>query len=294
MDILNLLRHQDPIRRKENGWWVFFCPFCEDNDGHLHLNKKKNFWHCFKCAEKGKIDISVSLLDTHNIQVDKGKELGSYIFNDIMETYIFNNLLECKSIASEIILEAILNRGLSIQNIIDYDVSICDVYPFEGRGIIFWKPYGPDKPARYLVARRITSGPPKYLNPVVNKNFIWTLFNPENPPIRMTLVEGFFDAHNVNKVCCAGALLGKTLNPAQLNFLYDMKNKGLKEIVILLDRVGVVKFNRLGQKIANETDSTMKLYNKLKDFFIVKPKFLEFYEDPGKANLNYLEDLIHG
>jgi CHC2 zinc finger len=302
-NVLELIKFQKPIRVKDNGYKVYFCPYCDDETGHLHLNLKKNFYHCFKCSTNGKINSfgwsgkgPVFYADQYKDKQHLDGKIDTLDFNDLMKTLNFRDLNhDYKGVTEQLIYNSMKNRGLTVDEMRRYDLSVTDDYPYTGRAILFWRPLEESSP-KYLIARQVCSPPPKYLNPMVVKDFLWTTFYIDQVPKSAVLVEGTFDAITLSRYGYpAMGLLGKTLGKKQLDFLFDLQEKGLKEIKIMLDRPGFRKYKITeGRKRAlpNEVDATMILYNKLKDYFKVKPIFLEHAHDPDSASEDYIVELL--
>lgn len=43
--------------KQRAGWWRSPCPFCEGRDPTLSYNPETGYWHCFRCRERGTLDV---------------------------------------------------------------------------------------------------------------------------------------------------------------------------------------------------------------------------------------------
>lgn len=333
--ILELIKHQKPRRVKRaytkssnlktTEEKVYDCPLCDDTGGHLNVNEKKNLWHCFKCGSGGKVDplrgilknVPFTTVPNHNSDININTV--RIPISQIIEEANFSRIINRRNKDQLLRLESKSNiygkadiwgvdcmifeyfadrRGWSINEMIRYKLSHSIVAPYDDRGVIFWRPTK-DADPKYFVARAIPplTDHPRYLNPPNTKDFLWTTFYLDKIPKKMVLVEGAMDAVPTARVCPAGAILGSQLSDGQINFIYDLKKGGLKEVVVLLDkataRKKILRQDGTTRTLKNETDKTMCIYNQLKDFIKVTPVFMEYAKDPGSASPDYLEDLIN-
>jgi DNA primase len=221
-----------------------YCPFCHHHKKKLQINLETQKWHCWVCDAKGKrIASLLKKLHTDSKKIQKLYEIygddyvvySKEIDEEVIELRLPN---EFKSLSSEpkginpIYKKAKLyleSRGITISDIIKYNIGYCDGGLYNGRVII--PSYDLNNKLNYFIARSVFEEEKfKYKNPPVSKNVI--IFENQinwNEPI--TIVEGVFDALAVRRNSIP--ILGKFIPKKLIDTIYD---KGVKNINILLDK----------------------------------------------------------
>jgi DNA primase len=220
------------------------CPFCHHHKKKLQINLETQQWHCWVCDSKGKR--IASLLRKLHVDSKKLQKLYEIYGNDYVvysndseeETIELRLPSEFKSLLHE---PRGLNptykkakhyadsRGITIEDIIRYNIGYVDSGIYSGRIII--PSYDVNNKLNYFIARSVFEEEKfKYKNPPVSKNVI--MFENQinwNEPI--TLVEGVFDAMAVKRNSIP--ILGKFIPKKLIENIYD---KRVKNINILLDK----------------------------------------------------------
>jgi DNA primase len=220
-----------------------YCPFCHHHKKKLQVNIQTQQWHCWVCDAKGKkIQRLLKKLHVDSHKLKKIYEIygDDYIVysNDSDEEKIelklpkeFKSLLHEPSGINPVFRKAkqyAYSRGITIEDIIRYNIGYVDSGIYSGRLII--PSYDGDNRLNYFIARSVFDDEKfKYKNPPVSKNVI--MFENQinwNEPI--TIVEGVFDAMAVKRN--AIPILGKFIPKKLMENIY---HKGVKTINILLD-----------------------------------------------------------
>lgn len=217
------------------GNYAFKCPFCSHHKNKLEVSlrttaKKENFWHCWVCDAKGKT--IRALFKQAQASPDKFKDLSLLIqptaVNDnstsnevivlpaefISLTNPLSHILNEKGldrvaqIESKHAFRFLNKRGITVDDIIKYNIGFCKEGPYAGRVII--PSYDANGMLNYFVARAYKDSDRKYKNPpVASKEIIGLeLYINWNAPI--ILCEGMFDAITIKRNCIP--LLGKVLH----------------------------------------------------------------------------------
>lgn len=220
-----------------------YCPFCHHHKKKLQVNIQTQQWHCWVCDAKGKkIQRLLKKLQVDSSKLKKIYEIygDDYVVysNDSEEEKIelrlpkeFKSLLHEPTGINPVFRKAKYyanSRGITIEDIIRYNIGYVDSGIYSGRLII--PSYDGDNRLNYFIARSVFEDEKfKYKNPPVSKNVI--MFENQinwNEPI--TIVEGVFDAMAVKRN--AIPILGKFIPKKLMENIY---HKGVKTINILLD-----------------------------------------------------------
>jgi len=224
------------------GETYFVCPFCHHNRPKFAINLHSLKWHCWHCNKRGNsLVVLCKQLDLSREQIAELKRLLSaddarkYAqFDEFTATELslpeeFTPLWKPKpNLSYRHALSYILKRGISVSEIIRYNIGYCTTGPYAGRVIV--PSYDANDVLNYFVARAYYGNTGlKYKNPPVSKNVIVfdQLINWELPII---LCEGVFDAMAIKYN--AIPLLGKHLPP---NLLTKMIEKQTSTVFIMLD-----------------------------------------------------------
>ena len=201
------------------GNFAFKCPFCTHHKNKMEVSlrttaKRENFWHCWVCGAKGKT--LLSLFKKIKAPQDKINELNILIIPDKAgknieigvlelpkefialtnhETFITDRVAQ---IESKHALRFLRSRGITVEDIIKYNIGFCKEGKYGHRIII--PSYDNNRRLNYFIARDYKGETPqKYKNPpVAAKDVIgFELYINWDAPI--ILVEGMFDALTIKR-----------------------------------------------------------------------------------------------
>ena len=201
------------------GNFAFKCPFCTHHKNKMEVNlrttaKRENFWHCWVCGAKGKT--LLSLFKKIKAPQDKINELNILIIPDKAGKNIEIGVLELPKefialinhetlitdrvaqIESKHALRFLRSRGITVEDIIKYNIGFCKEGKYGHRIII--PSYDNNRKLNYFIARDYKGETPqKYKNPpVAAKDVIgFELYINWDAPI--ILVEGMFDALTIKR-----------------------------------------------------------------------------------------------
>lgn len=246
----------------KRGWLKsqsFVCPFC-GREGKLGINPSTDFFHCFRCDEKGQLmDLLLSLerVDTFNegLQIlekykDRGfqlqreervelKELAPMILPEG-----FRLLNQGKSQIAKSARAYIKGRGFDINHLSKMGWGYATDKEHFGYIII---PYYKDHQIIYYNARNYMSSGPRYLNPNIGESSLGKsqiLYNEEALYMYKSiyLCEGVFNAIAISKdrsICTAG----KYISQYQINKIIKSP---VERVIIALDGDALDKSIQLG------------------------------------------------
>lgn len=235
--LTNLFNHRPNIQK--NGEELsFYCPKCNHYKKKLTININKEYFHCWVCDFRGKS--FYSLLKSINAPKQFYKILCNAKKRYVYKTTDFKSetlslpeefkplYKSNKSFVYKNCLKYCLNRGLSIYEIIRYNIGYCDNGEFKNRVII--PSYDINNKLNFFCGRDIFNSKLKYKLCSSSKNIIgFESFINFNQSIN--LVEGVFDAFSVRYN--AIPLFGKTLsNNLKLKFIL----KKPPRVNVLLDK----------------------------------------------------------
>ena len=201
------------------GNFAFKCPFCTHHKNKMEVSlrttaKRENFWHCWVCGAKGKT--LLSLFKKIKAPQDKINELNILIIPDKAGKNIEIGVLELPKefialtnhetlitdrvaqIESKHALRFLRSRGITVEDIIKYNIGFCKEGKYGYRIII--PSYDNNRKLNYFIARDYKGETPqKYKNPpVAAKDVIgFELYINWDAPI--VLVEGMFDALTIKR-----------------------------------------------------------------------------------------------
>jgi hypothetical protein len=261
------------------------CPFCHHHKKKLQINLDNQNWHCWVCNAKGRT--INSLLRKLNVDIRAITKLKD-IYGDVEPNSStpdeepklflpkeFKQLYnKPKGLFNPIYNKAIhylKERGITIKDIIKYNIGYCENGLYGGRIII--PSYDSDDELNYFVARSFYEDEPyKYKNPPVSRDVIVfeDMINWNEP---ITLVEGVFDSFSVKRNVIP--MLGKFLLSKLKN---KIREKGVKEINILLDSDAI-------------SDSTKHADYFIKNGISVK-NIIPEDKDAGEMGFQKVNDLI--
>jgi DNA primase len=260
----------EPLRKK--GDQEFYnCPYHEDEKGHLGVNLKKGIFHCFKCGVSGKLDdLKVSMSEYENKVKDfllgKKEDKPKEDFKlSLPES--FTKITQESGMA----YRYLVNRGITYEEIEDFNIGYCTFGPFEER--VIFPIYKADR-LTYYVGRAYTPREPKYLNAPVPKagNIFKTFVDRVDAAI---ICEGIFDAIKIGKKYPAICILGKVING---NDQIISIAKATKKAYVLLDR-DAQKEGFIASQVLNYYIPTQVM-------------LLEVTKDPGDLTDEQLEKIL--
>jgi len=220
---------------------TFNCPFCKHtHKKKLNVNLITEKWHCWVCGAGGhkvfglfkrlrveqrffNILSKITGNSPSNVKYDKEYEivLLPSEFKPLSESNI-------KDPEAKNALSYLISRGLTVQDILKYNIGYCGSGKYNGMIII--PSYDQDGTLNFFTGRSYYNVRFKHLNPTVSKDIIgFDLFINWELPI--TIVEGAFDAIAVKRN--AIPLFGKQiLDKLKIKIL----EKGVKRVNVVLDR----------------------------------------------------------
>ena len=198
------------------GNYAFKCPFCTHHKNKMEINlrttaKRENFWHCWVCGAKGKT--LLSLFKKIKAPQDKINELNILIVPSKKEEHVAISALELPKefislsnpiedkiaqIEAKHALKFLKKRGITINDVIKYNIGFCKEGKYEYRVIIpSYDEYGK---LNYFIARDYKEPSlQKYKNPPASAKDVigFELYINWDAPI--ILVEGMFDALTIKR-----------------------------------------------------------------------------------------------
>jgi len=235
-DILSSLFKHSPTVQKSGEELLFYCPKCDHYKKKLNINIVSGYYHCWVCNFRGKGFISLlknlkapseyySLLDIKVKKTDFNKQENKVLSlpEDFHPLY-----KKSKDFNYKHALNYCFNRGLTVHEIIRYNIGYCKEGNFKNRVIV--PSYDKDKKLNFYCGRDFFDGYMKYRLCESSKNIVgFESLTDFRYPI--TLVEGVFDAFSVkyNVIPLFGKLLSENLKlkllkspPPRVNVLLDI------------------------------------------------------------------------
>ncbi len=256
-DIVNLLNRVIGNRGrqlKKANEYMYWSPFTSHHKPKLQINIQTQKWHCWISNQGGhKLFQLFRKLNANKEQYDELKD----IVGESKSLSSFNSKVKKKtlhlpkefhplwnggdSIIKRHALSYIAKRGMSMADIIRYNIGYCSEGLYTNRIIV--PSYDCDGNINYFVGRDIYSGGMKYKNPPISKDVIgFDLFINWDEPI--VLCEGVFDAMAIKRN--AIPLFGKTIPNKLMKKIYE---KQTKTIYILLDSDAIKDAIKLTDKL---------------------------------------------
>jgi hypothetical protein len=266
------------------------CPSCGDAKGHFYFNRNKGVGHCKKCdyAPNRSIlvrDLGLSkyrdepLLDSIIVGIEdlEAEEYSDDDDDPEEEQRLFVPLPPSAYPVTfnRHALMYLFSRGLSLEEVIEYNLMYCGKGKYAGRIII--PMYLQDGSLAGFIGRGIYtwSSKPKYKFPAgFRKSHI--LYGIDTIPLgcsNIICVEGPFDRFRVgaNSV----AVLGKTISAAQMNLILE---KAPESVTLLFD--------------SDAKDDAIKTSAVVSHYLPVKVVILPDGEDPGTMPRRTLMHMI--
>ena len=266
-----------------NDEYVFHCPYCKHEKRKFSVNLKRNVYKCWVCNQRGRSLYRVvrrfgSFKDQEGwraltgapredlsrfeamFEVEKEEEIVQVV--DLPKD--FRSLTRKKlDQRAKRVTKYLENRGIDKKDILHWKVGYCSQGRYRDR--VIFPSFNEDGNPNYFVARSITEGDFKYLNPAASRNIIFNeLYLDFDKEI--TIVEGIFDAMKAGN---AVPILGSTLSENSLLFKKIIKHD--TPVLLALDKDAkwkAVKIKRLLLKYGIE----------------VRELDLEEYEDVGEMS----------
>ena len=267
---------------------AYRCPHCKHHKPKLEVNFTENKngynpWHCWVCNKKGKT--LLSLFKGINVPYEKIQELKSLVKVNIPSGEIETKTEKIKlpkeykplqniskhNLAGRHAVAYLKNRGVTVDDILKYNIGYCDKGQYKGMIII--PSYDANGQLNYFVARNFDrSSYIKYKNPPISRNIIpFELFINWDSPL--VLCEGPFDAMAIKRN--AIPLLGKNI---QANLMKKIVLSTVKKIYIALDKDAIKSALGFCETFLNEG----------KEVYLVELND----KDPSELGFNHFTHLI--
>lgn len=240
------------------GNYAFHCPFCNHRKKKLEVNlvpnkKNENPWHCWVCDARGKT--LHSLFKRKKVNKDKYESLHSILGTtekyDVVVThtkvelpkeYIPLNNISKSNILARHALSYLKKRGLSVYDILSYQIGYCEKGRFANKLII--PTYNSEDELEYFVARSfLPNAHRKYDAPVSDKNIIG-FENRINWDIPIVLCEGAFDAIAIKRN--AIPLFGKNISK---KLMKKIVTNSVKKVYLALDEDAIKSTFKISEQL---------------------------------------------
>jgi DNA primase len=195
---------------KSSEEYLFYCPFCKHHKKKLSININKNYYKCWVCGLKGKIEfllknfpvqykqwLEITKSPELSVEVNlrdlflKEKKKNIDICVDVKLPDNFVSLVGNFSAASKGARKYLCDRGVTEEDINTWKLGYTSGGDLGGRIVI--PSFDCNGCLNYFVARTFLNDFIKYKNPSESKDIIFNeLYVDYNQPI--ILVEGVFDA----------------------------------------------------------------------------------------------------
>lgn len=240
------------------GNYAFHCPFCNHRKKKLEVNlvpnkKNENPWHCWVCDARGKT--LNSLFKRKKVNKDKINSLHSILGTtekydtvvqninvELPEEYQPLNRISKSNILARHALSYLKKRGLSVQDILSYQIGYCERGRFANKLII--PSYNSDGELEYFVARAfLPDAKRKYDAPVSDKNIIG-FENRINWDLPIVLCEGAFDAIAIKRN--AIPLFGKNISK---KLMKKIVTNSVKKVYLALDEDAIKSTYKISEQL---------------------------------------------
>lgn len=266
-----VLKQTSKVRKGHEA--VYYCVFCNHYKKKLEINVDTQNWHCWICNARGKSIRSLF----KKLQVNRqyyselykiiGKnDSGNYNkvsqFNKNTELSLppeFHPLnLPLKSLEYGNALSYLMNRGVTKDDILRYNIGFCEYGEYNKRIII--PSYDANGNLNFFSSRTYCDNFFKYKNPPWSKNIIGfeLLINWDVP---VTLVEGAFDGISIRKnaIPLFGTIMPNKLKEAiiengvwRVNIVLD--NDALKKAIEIYDFIEKLKIQEIDVHVVQLKD----------------------------------------
>lgn len=274
---------------KSQNEYLIRCPYCGDHKTHNHcfVNPVKGRFMCHYCGENGFL---LRLLKEHGDGVEIERSAGTFEKKKFKEVdwKQFRLVTGMNSTMDRMALTYLKSRGITKDEIIDYDIRYSDYGRYYGRVLIpiyETNVEGDSEMMSFMARSFIDKVKPKYLYPHHGETKLTTsecIFNWDcqlevgsNVPV---IVEGGFDAIAVSAVVGYEGLsiLSKQMSQAQLN-----------KLLRLADRTFYVLLDGDARKDAIKIAKKLESYGR--QVYVAE---LSGDDDPASIDIHVLEDVL--
>ncbi len=240
------------------GNYAFHCPFCNHRKKKLEVNlvptkKNLNPWHCWVCDARGKT--LHSLFKRKKVSKEKFQSLHSILGTtekydtvvqdinvELPKEYIPLNHIPRSNIVARHAISYLKKRGLSIHDILSYQIGYCEQGRFANKIII--PSYDLDGKLEYFIARAfLPDAIRKYDAPVSDKNIIG-FENRINWNLPIVLCEGAFDAIAIKRN--AIPLFGKNISK---KLMKKIVTNSVKKVYLALDEDAIKSTFKISEQL---------------------------------------------
>tara|TARA_B100000085_G_scaffold139041_2_gene126733 strand:+ start:841 stop:1770 length:930 start_codon:yes stop_codon:yes gene_type:complete len=240
------------------GNYAFHCPFCNHRKKKLEVNlvptkKNLNPWHCWVCDARGKT--LHSLFKRKKVSKEKFQSLHSILGTtekydtvvqdinvELPKEYIPLNHIPRSNIVARHAISYLKKRGLSIHDILSYQIGYCEQGRFANKIII--PSYDLDGKLEYFIARAfLPDAIRKYDAPVSDKNIIG-FENRINWDLPIVLCEGAFDAIAIKRN--AIPLFGKNISK---KLMKKIVTNSVKKVYLALDEDAIKSTFKISEQL---------------------------------------------
>ncbi len=241
--------------------YAFYSPFVDHYKPKLEINirinsKGDNPWHCWISDEKGKtikslfkkIRVSKQVWDEYNYIFSKVSRYSiTDNVNDITHVELPREFIPLykkqNTIQYKHALNYVLNRGITPEQIVKYNIGYCESGEYNEKIII--PSYDENGKLNFFVGRSFYETKFKHKNPKVSKDIVgFDLFVNWNTPL--VLCEGAFDAIAIRRN--AVPLFGKTIPSSLEKKIIDHK---VSKVYICLDSDALKNAIKFAEKFMN-------------------------------------------
>lgn len=220
---------------------AFHCPFCNHQKPKLEVNIGNQHWHCWVCNVSGRKipllfrklnasreKIAQAVKEFEQVEYRPNKTTTDTPVIELPKEYQPLWVMDKANPEYRNAVRYLLNRGITIHDILKYRIGYCSVGPYSGKIII--PSYDANGSLNYFVGRAYyESDTMKHKNPKVSKDIIGLELH-INWDMPIILVEGVFDAIAIKRN--AIPLFGKTISNTLKKRIVERK---VKTIYICLD-----------------------------------------------------------
>jgi hypothetical protein len=263
---------------------MFNCPFCKHKKPKLVINIVSGKYNCWTCHPPTKGKNPVNIFKKLNIDRSYITELAKYfkdssnikIENEDNQVFLPKEYIPLKykndTIEFKQAMTYLLKRGLSIEDIVKYNIGYCDSGKYKDRIII--PSYNEKFALNYFIARSIYEDAfQKYDAPKCNRTEVIGFENTINWDVPIILCEGVFDAIAIKRN--AIPLFGKTI---PRSVMLKIATNKVKTIYLALDK----------DAIRESLDNAEQLMKLGKDVYLVNLK----EKDPSSLGFNKMLELL--
>ena len=242
-----------PHQKHAHGEFYWSCPFCHHHKPKLAINVAKGAWHCWVCNVSGRhlrtlftkvgasrqdmAELARILNETGPIPVTAPVYDVLALPREYQPLWIPQNKIEYRNA-----LRYITDRGVTVGDIIRYQIGYCDEGPYANRIII--PSFDATGRLNYFVGRMYyDTDAMKYKNPHVSNNVIGfeQHINWQYPVV---LCEGVMDAIAIKRN--AIPLLGKMLPP---KLLHRLVTEQVQTVYLSLDTDALQQTARIAEEL---------------------------------------------